>query len=163
MIEIPDRKSRAKRRLARGTGTPREVKKRPKVEEGNKRGRGRPPGAQNYYTRQVKEAILEAANQLGEDGEGYDGLVGYMRFLGRSEPKTFAMLLRAVMPTQVDIKTVEQVGRPKRYQTSEEVLEELKMYGIVPQEQKALPHYVGPEIELDAEDVGSDGTPEAAG
>jgi hypothetical protein len=59
---------------------------------------------QNYYTRQVKEAILEAANQLGEDGEGYDGLVGYMRFLGRSEPKTFAMLLRAVMPTQVDIK-----------------------------------------------------------
>lgn len=39
--------------------------------------------------------------------------------------------------------------------------EELKMYGIVPQEQKALPHY--PEIELDAEDVGSDGTPEAAG
>jgi hypothetical protein len=43
------------------------------------------------------------------------------------------------------------------------VLEELKMYGIVPQEQKALPHYVGPEIELDAEDVGSDGTPEAAG
>jgi hypothetical protein len=59
------------------------VKKRPKVEEGNKRGRGRPPGVQNYYTRQVKEAILEAANQLGEDGEGYDGLVGYMRFLGR--------------------------------------------------------------------------------
>lgn len=34
---------------------------------------------------------------------------------------------------------------------------------LAPQEQKALPHYVGPEIELDAEDVGSDGTPEAAG
>ena len=44
--------------------------------------------------------------------------------------------MRVVSPTQV---SVEQVQRPKRYQTMEEVLEELKAYGIVPMEQKALP------------------------
>jgi hypothetical protein len=71
---------------------------------------------------------------------------GYMKFLGKNFPPVFGGLMRAVMPTQV---SVEQVQRPKRYQTMEEVLEELKAYGIVPMEQKALPRYIGPEIELD--------------
>jgi hypothetical protein len=48
---------------------------------------------------------------------------------------------------------VEHTQRPRNYQTLEEVIEELRAYGIVPMEQKTLPRYVGPEIELDADDV----------
>ena len=33
------------------------------------------------------------------------------------------------------------------------MLEELRRFGIVPMQQKALPHYIGPEIELDVDDV----------
>ena len=123
-----------------------------------KRGRGRPKGSTNFFTRDMKEAIIDACNELGFDGQGQEGMKGYMKFLGKNFPPVFGGLMRAVLPTQV---SVEQVQRPKRYQTMEEVLEELKAYGIVPMEQKALPRYIGPEIELDSDDV--NGEDEAAG
>lgn len=62
--------------------------------------KGRPPGP-NKFTHQLKEAILEAAQTLGEDGKGKNGLLGflikeakkpdnsnYMRLLGRVLPLT---------------------------------------------------------------------------
>jgi hypothetical protein len=36
-------------------------------------------------------------------------------------------------------QTVEHTQRPRNYHTLEEVLEELRAYGIVPMEQKTLP------------------------
>jgi hypothetical protein len=55
--------------------------------------------------------------------------------------------LRAIMPLQV---TVEQVERPKPYPTFEEIEKELAAYGITNLLQ--IPHWEGPEIELDSED-----------
>jgi hypothetical protein len=40
------------------------------------KGRGRPKGAQNIITREIREAVLIAAQQLGEDDKGKDALIG---------------------------------------------------------------------------------------
>lgn len=106
--------------------------------------RGRPKGSPNVYSRDIKEAIIAAANIVGEDGQGKDGLVGYMEDLARNEKAIFGGMLRGVMGTQV---TVEQVERPKEYLTTEDILAELKSCGIIPPELKTL------EIVLDTDDV----------
>lgn len=62
---------------------------------------GKPRGAVNKTTAALKEAILRAAEDVGEDGEGKAGTVGYLRTLARSEPKAFASLLGKVLPLQV--------------------------------------------------------------
>jgi hypothetical protein len=75
---------------------------------------------------------------------------GYLEKVALEDVAQFCGLLRGVMGTQA---TMEHTERARNYQTMEEVLEELRAYGIVPMEQKTLPRYVGPELELDADDV----------
>lgn len=67
----------------------------------NKAGPGRPKGSPNKTTAALKEAILLAAEQVGEDGKGKGELTGYLRFLAKGEPKAFAGLLGKVLPMQV--------------------------------------------------------------
>lgn len=72
-------------------------------ERGQKRpeGAGRVKGKPNRTTRILKEAILMAAEQVGEDRKGRDGLVGYLRNVAKSEPKAFVGLLGRVLPLQI--------------------------------------------------------------
>lgn len=74
-----------------------------KLQERNltKRGAGRPKGAKNRTTALLKEAILKAAETVGEDHKGKGKLTGYCRFLAKTEPKAFAQLLGRVLPMQV--------------------------------------------------------------
>jgi hypothetical protein len=53
-------------------------------------GKGRPKGSPNKISRVLREAILQAAEQHGNDGDGKDGLTGYCQFLAKDEPKAFA-------------------------------------------------------------------------
>jgi len=53
------------------------------------------------------EAIAIAADAIGADGKGRDGLVGYMKTLAREQPKLFASLL-AYAVSQEQIDTVER-------------------------------------------------------
>ena len=109
-------------------------------------------GAKNYWTREVKEAILDAANELGEDGHGYDGLKGYMKFLGSTEPKTFGMLIRAVMPTQV---TVEH--KDVKIDTVEDVEKELASIGLCLEDLRPFKFHTPEQVlELMARDVTDD-------
>jgi len=62
---------------------------------------GRPAGTLNKTTRALKEAILIAAEQVGEDGKGTDGLVGYLRRVATEDVKAFAGLLGKVLPMQI--------------------------------------------------------------
>ena len=64
-------------------------------------GPGRPRGLQNKTTRTLKEAILLAAEEVGEDGEGSGALVGYLRRVARDDVKAFSGLLGKVLPLQV--------------------------------------------------------------
>jgi len=64
-------------------------------------GPGRPKGLQNKTTRELKEAILQAAEQTGKDGSGREGLVGYLKRVAEEDVKAFAGLLGKVLPLQV--------------------------------------------------------------
>jgi hypothetical protein len=62
---------------------------------------GRPKGSQNRVTVALKQAIMLAADDVGEDGDGKDGVRGYMRRLALHEPAVFGQLLRRIMPMEV--------------------------------------------------------------
>jgi hypothetical protein len=85
-------------------------------------------GSPNKTTVILKDAILSAAEQVGEDGKGRDGLVGYLRRIACTEPKSFAMLLGRLLLLQ----DTDQDDEPAevRYQTVEEAQQALRELGI---------------------------------
>lgn len=64
-------------------------------------GKGRPKGSANKTTTILKEAILKAAEQSGEDKQGKNGLVGYLKRVADTDVKAFSGLLGKVLPMQV--------------------------------------------------------------
>jgi len=67
-----------------------------------KPGPGRPKGQSNKTTTALKEAILQAAAEHGEDDTGKDGLKGYLRKVAREDVKAFSGLLGRVLPLDVN-------------------------------------------------------------
>ncbi len=61
-----------------------------------------------------------AAEALGEDGEGLNGVVGYLKWLGKNEPASFATILGKLIPLQV----VGAGGGPLRIETNGMSLQE---------------------------------------
>jgi hypothetical protein len=59
---------------------------------------GRPKGTPNKTTTALKEAILSAAAEHGEDDAGKGGLKGYLRKVAREDVKAFTSLLGRVLP-----------------------------------------------------------------
>lgn len=70
-------------------------------------GPGRPKGMQNKTTALLKDAILKAAEQAGEE----EGLVGYLKTQAKANPGPFMALLGKVLPMQVAGPDDED-GRP---------------------------------------------------
>jgi hypothetical protein len=101
-----------------------------------KRPRGRPKGATNQLTRNLKEAILGGCEDCGLDGKGTGGLRGYMKRLAMEDTKT--------MGTLVEVK-VEEKQVPV-YQTVEEAKAEVARLGLPPAEIYKLEYYKGPLI-----------------
>lgn len=64
-------------------------------------GQGRKKGVPNKTTATLKEAILLAAEEVGQDGAGEDGLKGYLKRVATEDVKAFAGLLGKVLPMQV--------------------------------------------------------------
>lgn len=108
--------------------------------EPRKRG-GRTPGSVNKIPRLIKEAIVLAAEEVGEvvvtidpkDGRplfanGPDGLTGYLRHLAKNEPKAFATLLGRVLPLQ--ITGLPNPHDPKKLLSREELASELRQRGL---------------------------------
>jgi hypothetical protein len=92
----------------------------------------------------LNEALLMAADAVGEDGKGRRGRVGYFTVLAQKEPKLFATLLLRVLPSgdatlaakeaeAESLKRFEvQAGEARRY------LEE-KLFGPTPEAVVAYP------------------------
>lgn len=64
-------------------------------------GIGRKKGTLNKTTKVLKEAILKAAEVVGEDKKGKDGLVGYLVSVAKTDKKAFCSLLGRVLPLEV--------------------------------------------------------------
>jgi hypothetical protein len=69
--------------------------------KGHKKMGGRGKGTPNKTTKILKDAILLAATDVGEDGSGKDGLVGYLRTIAMRCPQAFVGLLGRVIPVQI--------------------------------------------------------------
>jgi len=74
----------------------------------------------------LAEAIMLAAEQTGEDGRGRDGLVGYLRRMARTNPRSFGALLARVPPDKI----IRKDNGPQKYKTLEEIKEALRERGI---------------------------------
>ena len=99
-----------------------------KFQPGHEKTGGREPGVRNRTTRILKEAIIMAAELEGSDGEGKDGLIGFLRRVANTDIRAFASLLGRVIPLQIDTK-----GDPRDevvYQSMAEVRAELAAQGI---------------------------------
>jgi hypothetical protein len=94
------------------------------------RGPGRPVGSQNRTTRILKEAVLLAAEQTGEDNRGKGGLVGYLRRIARTEPKAFCALLQRILPMQVTAKFDIDSALREPYSSVSEAREKLRALGV---------------------------------
>lgn len=71
------------------------VPKKPQPKGGSRKGRP------NKTTAVLKDAILLAAEQVGHDGEGEGGLVGYLKRVAVEDVKAFSGLLGRVLPLQL--------------------------------------------------------------
>lgn len=71
------------------------------------------------------DAILKAAERVGSDGKGRDGLQGYMIFLAKEYRKEFLALLAKVMELEPDQEKPKAVFR-----TREEIEAEMKARGL---------------------------------
>jgi hypothetical protein len=150
----------AMRRLGRGTQGQKPARshaRRHKIEKDTRRGRGRPPGAKNYFTRDIKDAVMRAIERYGEDGEGKDGFEGFIFRCCSDEPKSVLNLVRAMMPQEM---AVEHKEAPPENEA--ELRRYMQRLGINPAllEQIGRIEYHTPEevLELTAEDVADDST-----
>lgn len=75
-------------------------------------GKGRPKGVGNKTTTTLKEAILLAAQAVGEDGKGKGGLEGYLRAVAKAEPKAYTSLLGRVLPVEQRLSGPEGEALP---------------------------------------------------
>ncbi len=70
---------------------------------------GRKPGTLNKTTLELMDAVLKAAEEVGNDLNGKDGLVGYLMRVGQRDTKAFGSLLRAVLPLRPSVTTDENM------------------------------------------------------
>lgn len=69
---------------------------------GKRKGAGRPVGANGKINKLIREAVLEAADNVGSDGKGKGGMVGYLEKRALDQPQAFMGLLGRAMPMQVE-------------------------------------------------------------
>jgi hypothetical protein len=98
------------------------------IRKKHKKTGGRKKGVQNVLTRELKEAIINAAIRHGADGKGTGGLEGYLMMLARDEKKIFGTLLRAVLPLQVNAAINTSIN--VEYKTLAEATEEARKLGL---------------------------------
>ncbi len=112
-------------------------------------GAGRQPGRPNYVTKNLRDLILQAAEEVGFvkriekfDAEnksigfelvptGDDGVKGYLKWAAVHQPARFLAMLTRTLPMQINAKT-ERTGFPRdvEYRTFAEVAADLRASGF---------------------------------
>ena len=118
----------AKHERVRLLARPEMTEQGPRFLPGNPGG-DRHKGSKNRIPLLVREAVVIAADELGSDGQGREGLVGWLKNLARRHPTTFAQLLGRLIPMEVAASlTVED--EPAAILSAEEVRRRLAKRGI---------------------------------
>jgi len=72
----------------------------PRFKVGHKKLGGRKKGVPNKFPGDLKQAVLEAAAQVGFDGHGCGGLIGFLRQVWAKQPKLFLKLVSRTLILQ---------------------------------------------------------------
>lgn len=78
---------------------------------------GRTAGTPNVMTPALKEMILDVATQLGSDGQGKDGVVGYFASLALKCPGIYLKLLGKLMRVEYLERRVRELEEQLRSRT----------------------------------------------
>ncbi len=120
-------------------------------------GAGRQPGQPNYVTKNLRDLILQAAEEVGFvkriekfDAEGKsigfepvstgdEGMKGYLKWAAVHQPARFLAMLTRILPMQINAKT-ERPGLQAdvRYRSFDEVRAELKAAGYTDEKIETL-------------------------
>jgi hypothetical protein len=127
-----------------------QLRKRPRgnpawVKGHNQAGPGRPKGSPDRYTRELKKALLDAVEFVGEEfaaaeaaeaakqGRAVDpnaprGVTAYLEYVARNHPQVMCAMLSRIMPQQTEAThTVEH-----QYKSLEEIGNRLRELGLSP-------------------------------
>lgn len=91
-------------------------------------GAGRKKGVENKVKTLMKDALIIAASNIGSDGKGKDGLVGFFERAARRELVAYLRIMEKLLPYQITGKD----GGPMQLQhtTKEELVLRLKERGL---------------------------------
>jgi hypothetical protein len=114
---------------------------------------GRPVGGANKIVRQLKEAVITAAELEGYNGEGQDKLIGFLRMVARRDLRSFCSLLGRVIPVQMQEEQTRDVRVEVTYRSIEEVRIELENRGISIDVVHSLLYQPPEIIDVEAEEI----------
>ena len=63
---------------------------------------GRPKGSKNKTSREIREAILAACENLGLDLHGWGGTTGFFMRVGMTSPNTLANIASKLLPMKIE-------------------------------------------------------------
>lgn len=111
-----------------------------KIPKKGQRFGGSQKGTQNKVTRELKEAVILAA-ELSKHSKTHD-LVGYLKFLADSRPETFTTLLGRMLPIQGKMTVEANVNvikaKPETEMTQDEMIEYWAKLRALPTSTKPL-------------------------
>jgi hypothetical protein len=90
---------------------------------------GRQVGTPNRVKQAMRDWMEEAAAQVGYDGQGAEGYVGWLRARCEESPKLFLKVLAGLQPRNVNAEVTNVLD--VKYETVEEAREALRQHGLV--------------------------------
>lgn len=127
--QCPKKVSKITQRLTRGSHPARaRAAGGTRYQRGHAKTGGRQKGTPNRLTAEIKETIIQAFTELGADGRGKEGLKGFIKKIGREDLKSSAMLLRAILPMQINASV--NLSDNVEYKTLAQAMEEARALGL---------------------------------
>lgn len=93
-------------------------------------GAGRKKGTPNKVNKLIKDALVEAAEKVGENGKGSLGIVGYFMRIAKQRPDLFCGMIGKIIPLQIQGSGPNGELQTVTYRSRTDVIDELKARGL---------------------------------